>query len=102
MKPFLKWAGSKYRIVDRIKAVLPGGKRLIEPFAGSAAVFLNTTYPDYLLADTNGDLINLKYRGNQVTAPVWVMPGHPDNSVTLHFGYGRSRAGRDDHADPRV
>lgn len=59
MKPFLKWAGSKYRIVEQIKAVLPPGKRLVEPFAGSAAVFLNTHYPANLLADANGDLIQL-------------------------------------------
>jgi DNA adenine methylase len=59
MKPFLKWAGNKYQIVERIKAVLPPGKRLIEPFVGSGAVFLNTDYPDYVLADANADLINL-------------------------------------------
>lgn len=59
MKPFLKWAGSKYKIVDRIKASLPAGKRLIEPFAGSGAVFLNTNYSEYLVADSNSDLINL-------------------------------------------
>lgn len=59
MKPFLKWAGNKYQIVERIKAVLPPGKRLIEPFVGSGAVFLNTDYPSYLLADANADLINL-------------------------------------------
>lgn len=59
MKPFLKWAGNKYRIIDQIKSVLPEGKRLIEPFAGTAAVFLNTPYSEYLLADTNIDLINL-------------------------------------------
>jgi len=59
VKPFLKWAGNKYQIIDRIKDVLPDGKRLIEPFVGSGAVFLNTDYQDYLLADTNHDLINL-------------------------------------------
>lgn len=59
MKPFLKWAGNKYQIIERIKAVLPQGKRLIEPFVGSGAVFLNTEYPSYLLADANADLINL-------------------------------------------
>lgn len=58
-RPFLKWAGNKYQIIDRIKQQLPEGKRLIEPFAGSGAVFLNTDYPRYLLTDTNGDLINL-------------------------------------------
>lgn len=29
-KPFLKWAGGKYRIVERILAALPAGKRLVE------------------------------------------------------------------------
>lgn len=59
MKPFLKWAGNKYQIIDRIKAILPAGNRLIEPFLGSGAVFLNTEYPEYLLSDINTDLINL-------------------------------------------
>lgn len=59
MRPFLKWAGNKYRIMHQLKAILPEAKRLIEPFAGSAAVFLNTDYQHYLLAETNFDLINL-------------------------------------------
>src|SRR5262249_42922300 len=60
MKPFLKWAGNKYPLLDRIKRTLPKKKRrLVEPFAGSAAVFLNTDYPDYLLTDANVDLITL-------------------------------------------
>ena len=58
-KPFLKWAGNKYRLMDKIQKLLPEGKRLIEPFAGSAAVFLNTDYSDYRLSDSNADLINL-------------------------------------------
>lgn len=59
MKPFLKWAGNKYRIVDRISAMLPAGRRLIEPFAGSAAVFLNTEYQGNVVNDLNQDVINL-------------------------------------------
>ncbi|WP_258360498.1 Dam family site-specific DNA-(adenine-N6)-methyltransferase [Moorella sulfitireducens (nom. illeg.)] len=59
MRPFLKWPGGKYRIVNVIKARLPRGKRLVEPFAGSGAVFLNTDYPSYWLSDSNADLINL-------------------------------------------
>jgi DNA adenine methylase len=59
MKPFLKWAGSKYKIIERITQSLPPGNRLIEPFVGSGAVFLNTDYPEYIVADTNSDLINL-------------------------------------------
>jgi DNA adenine methylase len=59
MKPFLKWAGNKYQIIDRIHLGLAPGKRLIEPFVGSAAIFLNTGYEAYLLSDTNPDLIKL-------------------------------------------
>lgn len=59
VRPFLKWAGGKLRIVDQIRAVLPPGKRLVEPFVGSGALFLNSDYPSYLLADVNGDLVDL-------------------------------------------
>lgn len=59
MRPFLKWAGNKFRIMDHIHSMLPKGKRLVEPFAGSGAVFMNTDYEQYLLADTNADLISL-------------------------------------------
>ncbi len=59
IQPFLKWAGNKRSIINRILPLLPNGKRLIEPFSGSAAVFLNTNFEDNLIADTNADLINL-------------------------------------------
>lgn len=59
VRPFLKWAGNKYQIIERIKAVLPPGDCLIEPFVGSGAVFMNTDYERYILADNNADLINL-------------------------------------------
>jgi len=58
-RPFLKWAGNKYQILEHIMALLPSGHRLIEPFVGSGAVFLNAGYESYLLADSNEDLISL-------------------------------------------
>ena len=39
------------------------------------------------------DMIELSYRGRTVKAPVWVAPGLADDSVTVHLGYGRTRAG---------
>lgn len=71
MRPFLKWPGSKYRIVGRIKEQLPPGRRLIEPFVGSGAVFLNTDYDSYLLADNNPDLINI-FRFLQSEGPIFI------------------------------
>ena len=40
------------------------------------------------------DAVELKYQGRTIVAPVWVMPGHADESVTVFLGYGRTRAGR--------
>ena len=59
MKSFLKWAGGKSKVVSELKPLLRGGKRLVEPFVGSGALFLDSDYEEYLLCDTNSDLINL-------------------------------------------
>jgi molybdopterin-containing oxidoreductase family iron-sulfur binding subunit len=40
------------------------------------------------------DMVELRYAGRTLTAPVWIMPGHADGCATVHFGYGRTRAGR--------
>ena len=58
-KPFLKWAGGKYSILDKILREIPKGKRFVEPFAGSCAVYLNAAFPKALVADLNTDLISL-------------------------------------------
>lgn len=55
----LKWPGSKGRAMEELKKHLPKGKRLVEPFAGSCAVMMNTDYDEYLIADINPDLIYL-------------------------------------------
>ncbi len=57
-RPFLKWAGGKYRLLDKLFPHMQGNK-LIEPFLGSGAVFLNQDFERYLLGDINPDLINL-------------------------------------------
>lgn len=59
MKPFLKWAGSKMRLINVILNAMTPATRLIEPFTGSGAVFINSNYSSYLLAENNGDLVNL-------------------------------------------
>ncbi|WEF11973.1 Dam family site-specific DNA-(adenine-N6)-methyltransferase [Pectobacterium actinidiae] len=59
IRPFIKWAGGKTRVLPDLLPLLPKGDCLIEPFVGGASVFLNTDYPSYVLADINPDLINL-------------------------------------------
>ncbi|WJV52926.1 Dam family site-specific DNA-(adenine-N6)-methyltransferase [Prodigiosinella aquatilis] len=59
IRPFIKWAGGKTRVLPDLLPHLPAADCLIEPFVGGASVFLNTDYRRYVLADINPDLINL-------------------------------------------
>lgn len=61
-RAFLKWAGGKYGLVDKIRQYLPDGDLLIEPFVGAGSVFLNSHYSHYILADINRDLISVYNR----------------------------------------
>ena len=59
-RPFLKWAGGKFRLTDEINRLLPKRKKcMVETFVGAGAVFLNSNFKRYILADINPDLINL-------------------------------------------
>jgi molybdopterin-containing oxidoreductase family iron-sulfur binding subunit len=40
------------------------------------------------------DVVELELNGKKVKGAVWIQAGHPDNSVTVTLGYGRTRAGR--------
>jgi MoCo/4Fe-4S cofactor protein with predicted Tat translocation signal len=40
------------------------------------------------------DVAELEFDGKKVKGPVWIQAGHPDNSITIFLGYGRTRAGR--------
>lgn len=72
VRPFLKWAGGKFRVLDQILHLLPPGRRLVEPFAGSAAVSLNADFPEALVADFNADLVSL-YRSIQMDTARFVV-----------------------------
>jgi len=43
---------------------------------------------------SDGDVIEMRYRGNIARMPVFRVPGHPAQSVTVFLGYGRPMAGR--------
>ena len=42
----------------------------------------------------SGDVVDLTQGNNTVRIPVWIAPGHAAETLTLHLGYGRTRAGR--------
>jgi molybdopterin-containing oxidoreductase family iron-sulfur binding subunit len=41
-----------------------------------------------------GDVVVLTVGDRSLEAPVWVLPGQPERTVTLNLGYGRATAGR--------
>jgi MoCo/4Fe-4S cofactor protein with predicted Tat translocation signal len=43
---------------------------------------------------TGVPMVDLAYKGRTLRAPVFVQPGHANGAITLHLGYGRTRAGR--------
>ena len=42
----------------------------------------------------NEDVVELEANGRRLALPVWILPGQPDGVVTVHLGFGRTRAGR--------
>ncbi len=63
----------------------------------NAAIFSPKTAQEKGVVTT--DLVEIQYAGYKMRAPVYIQPGHADGSVTVHMGYGRTRAG---HVGTRI
>jgi len=46
------------------------------------------------LGVASGDVVELAHGDARLRIPVWIVPGHAAESITLHTGYGRTRSGR--------
>lgn len=40
------------------------------------------------------EVVKLTVGGTSIEAPLFILPGHADGCVTIHYGYGRTKAGR--------
>ena len=58
----------------------------------NAALIAPATASDLSLV--SGDIVELKHGNKAIHIPIWIAPGHAANTLTLHLGYGRTRAGR--------
>jgi molybdopterin-containing oxidoreductase family iron-sulfur binding subunit len=60
----------------------------------NAAIVSPATAAQRLGGAQTGDMVKLTYMGRSLRAPLFVQPGHANGSITVHLGYGRTRAGR--------
>ena len=100
LRPFLKYPGCKYRVMNRINEMLPKGRILCDFFVGSGVTMLNTDFERYILSDINPHLIRL-YKTLQES------PGELIDLVECTFTqrnnesdvYYRTRAEFNEHTD---
>lgn len=60
LKPFLKWAGGKRQLLKDIRELYPENiDTYYEPFLGGGAVFFDLKPQNYIISDSNPELINL-------------------------------------------
>jgi len=69
-----------------------------------AVVSPNSAYQLAGVRDNGGSTIGREHyvptvdlvdqQGNVITAPLWIMPGQPDNVITIYLGFGRTFGGR--------
>lgn len=57
------------------------------------AVFISTNTARRLGLE-NQEKVDMRLRDKSVEGSVWILPGHPDDSVTVDLGWGRTHAGR--------
>jgi MoCo/4Fe-4S cofactor protein with predicted Tat translocation signal len=74
---------------------------LIGPRTAVRLLGLNVADPSNLrpeelerLGEGNGQIIEISSGGRSLRVPVWISPGHAEDTITLNLGYGRSRSGR--------
>jgi molybdopterin-containing oxidoreductase family iron-sulfur binding subunit len=49
---------------------------------------------DELVNEKQTLIANIRYRGQTIRTPIWVVPGHADGTITMFMGYGRTRGGK--------
>jgi len=98
-RPFLKWAGGKTQLLPQFERLYPSPEsfsRYLEPFVGSAAVYLHVRRlfapREVVLADGNEDLINV-YRAVQddVEGVIRRLARHRSAHSEAHYYQTRAR-----------
>lgn len=86
MSTILKWAGNKTAVMSELKKHLPAGPRLVEPFAGSCAVMMETDY----------ELKSRGFNGSEKEVDLLLRGGSIPSGAGLRIFYRNQRLQEDD------
>ena len=82
-KPFVKWAGGKRQLIDKLKEKMPQSqdyRTYFEPFLGGGALFFAVQHKPSILLDINEELINAyKIIKNDVESLIKDLQQHENN-----------------------
>ncbi len=89
VRPFLKWAGGKVRLVREIIRFVPRNyAKYIEPFVGGGALFFSLCPKNPILADSNQELMNcyevVRDRYESLIETLQEIAGLPYNEETFY------------------
>ena len=87
VKPFVKWAGGKRKLLPQIKEYFPSKiNNYYEPFVGGGAVFLNMQLSHPIINDFNGELINTYLAvKNDVDSLIYLLKKHKVNNSSDYY-----------------
>lgn len=84
--PLLRWAGSKKKLLPLLTAAVPQERhRYIEPFVGSAALFMRLDQRQAILGDLNGSLIETYRVVREHPRAVWNRASRMSTDPTFYY-----------------
>lgn len=101
IKPFVKWAGGKGQILDKIKELLPKSfNTYFEPFLGGGALFFDLAPSIAVVSDSNTELMSAFQcfqNDNDYTFLIEALIKHEQNHSEEYYYHVRSLDRREDY-----
>ncbi len=65
-----------------------------KPDGGLSLATNDSHFDEHDYNSANERVVVLKLKGRSLEGPIWIVPDHADNAVTVHLGFGRTKAGK--------
>ncbi len=65
-----------------------------KPDGGLSLAQNDSHFDEHDYNTANERVVQLKLKGRTIEGPIWIVPDHADNALTVHLGFGRTKAGK--------